>query len=87
MVRIKFVGASPLVKGSRTVSIAVDRELIVHELLRFLGEQLAIDDLEEQVRGSYMVVVNGTSISHLQGWETRVQDGSVVTIVSPIAGG
>lgn len=87
MVRIEFVGASPLVKGTRTVLIAGDRELVVHELLRILGEQLAIDDLENRVRSSYMVVVNGTSISHLQEWETRVQDGSVVTIVSPIAGG
>ncbi|MGB9828114.1 MoaD/ThiS family protein [Thermosphaera chiliense] len=63
----------------------VEKADTVKELLDVLDEQYP--GFKKQLEGGYTILVNGLNIEHLNGFETSLKDGDVVSIFPPAGGG
>ena len=52
-----------------------------------LEAELGVDDLAARLAEHCLVAVNGTEIGHLDGWETELLPGAIVSIVPAMVGG
>ncbi|AFK22619.1 MoaD family protein [Pyrococcus sp. ST04] len=57
----------------------------VKELLEKIYSQYP--KVKEELEEGYMILINGHNIEHLQGLETPLKDGDVVSIFPPAGGG
>lgn len=70
-----------------------DTILTVKELLRYLSEKYGrkfvdyVYDKEGKARSYLQFLINGKSITTLQGFETKLRDGDKVAIIPPVGGG
>ncbi len=71
----------------KTATLELGEPITVAELFQRLEEAIGVPDLRAKVTMYYIVVVDGRSISHLQGWETLVTPGAAVSVVAPMGGG
>jgi molybdopterin converting factor small subunit len=71
----------------KKVAQELDETVTVAELMDRLELVLGIPDLRAKLTRYCAIVVDGTSIQHLQGWDTPVRPGAMVAVVAPMGGG
>lgn len=70
-----------------------DTILTVKELLSYLSEKYGrkfvdyVYDKKGEARSYLQFLINGKSITTLQGFETKLRDGDKVAIIPPVGGG
>lgn len=68
-------------------------DLTVGELLKFLEEKYGkpfqeyVYDKKGEVKSYLQFLVNGRSITTLQGMETKLKEGDTLAIIPPVGGG
>ncbi len=86
-ITVNFMGGT-LVPGLPKRVILDSRTPVTAEaLITLLESKLAIPELRAKLMQNFIVVVDGTTIQHLQGWQTLVQPGARVSILAPMGGG
>lgn len=77
--------------AGRTFDVDIPRSCTLNSLLRAIAEQHGFThqlfDESGNLRRSYTVLVNGTSMYYLDGLNTLVKDGDEVVILAFVAGG
>ena len=92
-VTIKFFTTLREVAGKREERIELSNGTTVEELLRLLSRKYGkgfinyVYDEKANVRGYLQFLVNGKSITTLQGFKTRLKDGDKIAIIPPVGGG
>ena len=85
MITIKFLGGAKRSFASDKLSIDKD-SISVHDLLDYLQNSVPKDKPAFDAR-NILVAVNGADSSALQGNETLIKDGDIVSIIPVIHGG
>jgi len=93
-VKVKFFTLFRLEYGLSEISIEIEKDSInLKELIRLIdaktGKSISekIFTNEEKLKSSAIILVNGKNIFHLNGLETSIKDGDVVSIFPPGGGG
>lgn len=93
-VTIKFFTTLREMTGKREEEIEIsDPLLTVKELLSYLSEKYGrkfvdyVYDEKGKTRNYLQFLINGRSITTLQGFETRLKEGDKVAIIPPVGGG
>jgi len=92
-VKVKFFTTLREIVGKKEEQIELSRSATVEALLRQLSktygkdfEDYVYDELRN-VRGHLHFLVNGKSISTLQGFKTKLKEGDQIAILPPVGGG
>jgi molybdopterin synthase sulfur carrier subunit len=90
---IKFIGALRHLSGKTQVTLDYKEGVSVKDLIETISQQLpelkrtfTDSDLNDS-RSNSLVLVNGTEISVLNGYETKLSDGDEVVFVPVVHGG
>jgi len=92
-VRIRFFSslreAANLEELALTIEDGTTISMLLEEILRKCGSNLrnALLDRDGRLKSYISVLLNGRSISFLQGLDTIVHDGDVVDMLPPTSGG
>ncbi len=86
-VRVNFFGGDLVPNLPKFLDLELSGPITAAGLVDRLAETTANPDLRAKVERYYAILVDGTSIQHLQGWSTLVRPGAVVAIVAPMGGG
>ncbi len=86
-VTVRLFGSPALAIRTQTLQLELPPEATARGLLRRLEEELAAGQLAEKLAEQCLVMVDGTAVEHLAGWETPLAEGSVVSIVPAAMGG
>ncbi|MFC7116134.1 ubiquitin-like small modifier protein 1 [Natronoarchaeum sp. GCM10025703] len=76
--------------GQKTVTTTAPEEATVGDVLRELDEEhpeLEVFDTDGSPREYITVMKNGKDITHMEGMETRLDDGDTISAFPPVAGG
>ena len=90
-VTLKFFATFREIVGSKTVDREFEQDATVGEVLTALeseyddlvGELLVDGDLKPQIN----VLKNGREVLHIEGIETRLEEGDTLSVFPPVAGG
>lgn len=92
-VKVKFFTTLREIVGKKDDQIEFSRSVTVEALLRQLSkthgkdfEDYVYDELGN-IRGHLQFLVNGKSITALQGLKTKLREGDQVAILPPVGGG
>jgi len=81
-----FTGS--LVPGlPKEVFVTLERPVSLDELIATVEQMVGVPELRSRLERYCAILVNGTSIQHLQGWATPVCRGARVSVVIPMGGG
>jgi len=86
-VTVSFLGGDLVPGLPKSVTMPLSRPVTVATLVDQLEAFLGIRELRSQITHYYAILVDGTAIQHLQGWETMVYPGASVVVVAPLSGG
>jgi len=92
-VKVKFFTTLREIVGKKEEQIELSRSVTVEALLRQLfktyGKEFQdyVYDELGNVRGHLQFLVNGKSITALQGLKTKLREGDQVAILPPVGGG
>jgi len=92
-ITVKFFTAIREITSKGEEQIELSRVITVKELLDFLSKKYGrpftdyVYDEKESVRSYIRFVVNGRSITTLQGLKTELKEGDKVAIIPPVGGG
>jgi molybdopterin converting factor small subunit len=86
-IRVSFFGGELVPHLPRSLELELSEPIAAAELVVMLGQATGVADLRAKIERFYAVLVDGTSIQHLQGWSTVVRPGAAVAIVAPMGGG
>ncbi len=86
-ITVNFMGGVLVPGLPKQVTVDASEPITAETLMTLLESTLAIPDLRAKLMRHLIVVVNGTTIQHLQGWQTLVQPGARVSILAPMGGG
>ncbi len=86
-VTVGFYGGELVPHLPKSLDLELCEPITAAELMSKLEQVTGNPDLRVKIERFYAVLVDGTSIQHLQGWSTLVGPGSVVAIVAPMGGG
>ena len=84
MVRVKFFATLRSIAGRREVEIKGIKT--VGELLEKLYAEFG-EEFKNEIEERRMILVNGKNIDHLNGLNTELSEGDVVSIFPPAGGG
>jgi len=92
-VKVKFFTTLREIVGKKEEQIELSRSVTVEALLRQLSktygrefEDYVYDELGN-LRGHLQFLVNGKSITALQGLKTKLREGDQLAILPPVGGG
>lgn len=92
-VKVKFFTTLREIVGKKEEQIELSRSVTVEALLRQLSktygkefEDYVYDELGN-VRGHLQFLVNGNSVTALQGFKTKLREGDQLAILPPVGGG
>ncbi len=86
-ITIQFMGGG-LVQGlPRKLTLDLTEPITIDALVTRLEAVLGIVDLRTKLTEYFIITVNGTTIQHLQGWQTLVAPGARVAVLAPMGGG
>lgn len=93
-VTVRLYSALREVAGESTLKMTVPDNSLVKDILKRIFRQFR-KGFEERYRAVgedkildyFLVFVNNTPISHLEGLETKVEEGDVLDILEPVSGG
>jgi len=93
-VTVKLYSVLREVAGKSTLKMAVPDKSSVKDVLEKIIHQFkeGFEDRYRLVGGDniaeyFLVFVNSTPISHLEGLETKIEEGDVLDILEPVSGG
>jgi len=92
-VKVKFFTTLREITGKREEQIELTRSVTVETLLGQLAKAYGKDfqdyvyDELGNVRGHLQLLVNGNSITALQGLKTKLREGDQLAILPPVGGG
>lgn len=92
-VTVKFFTSLRELTGKSQEEMRVPSAITVEELFKRLskkyGQQFTeyVYDEKGNVRSYLQFLINGRSITTLQGFETRLEEGDRVAIIPPVGGG
>ncbi len=93
-VKVKFFTLFRLEYGLSEIDIKVNKDKIsLKELLSLIDEKANKDISkklftdEKKIKSSAIILVNGKNIFHLNGLETTLKDGDVISLFPPGGGG
>lgn len=94
-VRVRFFGTLRMVTPATEVTFNVEEGKAISGLLKRLADELGPDfqravfesNNVNTLSRNMWVIVNGRNIMHLNGLDTKLHDGDVISIVPPIGGG
>jgi len=92
-VKVKFFTTLREIVGKKEEQIELSRSVTVEALLKQLSkkygkefEDYVYDELGN-IRGHLQFLVNGKSITALQGFKTKLKEGDQIAILPPVGGG
>ena len=84
----EVVGKSSLVmkvpEGS-SVKDVVRR--LIHQFKEGFEERYRLVEKDDDIVSYFLVFINNTPMSHLEGLETKIEEGDVLDILEPVSGG
>jgi MoaD family protein len=93
-VKLQYLGPIRVILKKREEQIEITLKTTVLNLLRKLANaygtafhQEVFEDDGEQLRESLIVTINGKAIGQLNGTNTRLKSGDIVTLLPLFAGG
>jgi len=92
-VTVKFFTTLREITGRREEEIKSSSDLTVGEVLKQLSKEHGsqfinyVYDETGKVRTYLQLLVNGRSITTMQGFKTRLREGDSVAIIPPVGGG
>jgi len=92
-VKVKFFTTLREIAGKKEDQIELSRSVTVEALLRQLAKKYGkefedyIYDELGNIHGHLQFLVNGKSITALQGLKTKLREGDQVAILPPVGGG
>ena len=92
-VKVRFFTRLRELVGKREVELEFKEHITAADLLSFLDERYGsgfknyIYGEDGKVRSFLQFLVNGKSVSALEGFETRLKNGDVIAIIPPVGGG
>jgi len=90
-IELELLGALARIAGSRSIRIEVADNATVRDVLSMVrGMQRGIEEyivLSENRVSNVIVLVDGRDIGVLDGVETKLRDGSKVTLIPVVHGG
>lgn len=91
---VRALGAIRYLVGSREVEIQVKKNCTVRDVLSLLSkkrgrvlEDRLFDLQTKELKPDIRLLLNGQNIVFLEGIETKVRDGDVISIFSLVGGG
>ncbi len=86
-ITIQFMGGGFVPGLPRKLMLDLTEPITIDALAIRLEGILGIVDLRAKLAQHFIIVVNGTTIQHLQGWQTIVAPGARVAVLAPMGGG
>ena len=92
-ITIKFFTTLREIVGKKEEQIEFSRPITVEAFLRQLSETYGKDFVDYvfdelgNVRGHLQILINGKSITTLQGFKTKLSNGDQIAILPPVGGG
>ena len=86
-ITIQFMGGGLVPGLPRKLTLDVTEPITVDRLVTRLEGVLGIVDLRAKLTEYFIIAINGTTIQHLQGWQTLVAPGARVAVLAPMGGG
>ena len=92
-VTVKFFTTLRELTGKKEEEIESPKVITVAELLNLLSKRHGrgftdyVYDEKGRVRGHLHFLINGRSVTTLQGFETRLEEGDRFAIIPPVGGG
>lgn len=87
VITVRFMGGSLVPGLPGSVTLPASGPITAGELFARLQDVIGVSDLRERVSKSLIVLIDGASIQHKEGWETLVRPGANVSVVAPMGGG
>ncbi len=93
IVRLKFLGIFKKAFGSEDLSLQVEKEEKLSDILKRIGqispslERVLIDPVLKDPRPNAVILVNGKEISILKGLETEINEGDELIFIPVTHGG
>ena len=84
---VEFLGIPAIGGGRQRLELPVSEPTPIRDVLHLASDHLGESVSPERLEGRYMVLVEGRSILHQQGWDTVVQPGHRVAVVPLLGGG
>lgn len=91
---VRALGAIKYLAGSREVEIQVRKNSTVRDVLGLLSkkrgkilEDRIFDSETKKLKPDIRLLLNGQNVASLEGVETKVKDGDVISIFPSIGGG
>ncbi len=92
-VEVRYYAMLREIAGKRFERVALPEGSTVRDLIDLLVERYGegferyIYDGEKRVRGYLSYMLNGVNINSLEGFETPIRDGDILSLLPPIGGG
>lgn len=86
-VKVSFFGGELIPHLPKSLELDLSGPVTAAELVTRLEQATGTADLRAKMERYYAILVDGTSIQHLQGWSTQVRPGASVAVVAPMGGG
>ena len=93
-VKVQYLGPVRAIVNKRDEEVEISLKTTVYELLRKLSntygkafEREVFEDDGKSFRDGFIITVNGTAAGQLNGMETNLKLGDVVTLLPLFAGG
>jgi|GEM_PF-7068964 len=84
---VRFMSGMLLPGLPSSITLQLAEPVTISELFQRLEEVVSVPGLRDRVSECLAVLVDGTSIQHLAGWDTVVRPGAAVSVVLPMGGG
>jgi len=91
VLRVKFTSVLAQLTGERRVKLDIE-DITLRELIEHLSERYGASFAQRVINNEGLnefvnVFVNGESVHHLAGLDTRLEDGDEVTFLPAVSGG
>ena len=92
-IQVRFIATLRHLLGVKNVDLEISRPMKLLEVLNLLAEKYggkfrkAIFDENGKVKSEFLTLVNDAEISVLNGLNTEISDGDVITLLPTIHGG
>lgn len=92
-VEVRYYALLRELAGKRSEKVILPEGSSVRDLIELLvkrygeGFERYIYDGEKRLRGYLSYMVNGVNINSLDGLETRLRDGDILSLLPPVGGG